>query len=164
MLACLMGKMQVSSEKGSLLVTDFEENVLQRCEENLKLSRSMSASATSRLMAYGIVDQFNKVRISRLDWSAEEDIDALPDFNLVIGADLVTTPICLDAATAQSGLQVYDPDLVPMLVGCLTRLLKRPAKTVPSILLSITVRIVSTLQLFLETCGERSQYLQKMSG
>jgi hypothetical protein len=47
MLACLMGKMQESSGKGCLTATDFEENVLRRCEENLELSECHRVSSES---------------------------------------------------------------------------------------------------------------------
>ncbi|KAF9469744.1 putative methyltransferase-domain-containing protein [Collybia nuda] len=118
-----------------LCMSDINEDILQRCKENIQLSSS--ESALNRNISYRIID-----------WSSALDPETLPSLyqliqgeinaDLVLGADLV-----------------FDPTLIPALIATIKLCLQpkhvsSTSKTIPKMaLISVTVRNQNTLTTFL---------------
>ncbi|KAK9898102.1 hypothetical protein P389DRAFT_170241 [Cystobasidium minutum MCA 4210] len=79
----------------------------------------------------------NTVKTAKLDWSRPQDLQLEFELDLIIASDVV-----------------YDPDLAPLLAGCLAYLMRTHASS--RALLSQTIRNESTWQIFLSACASNN--------
>ncbi|KAF7307424.1 hypothetical protein MIND_00536800 [Mycena indigotica] len=125
-LGCIVATIQhLQGAYGALWLTDINETVLSRCQDNIKLTCNLSSSHPH-------------VRCCSLDWSAALEglapVTSLLDEiapELILGADIV-----------------FDPELIPPLVAIL-RLSLRP-KPRSMAIIALTLRNPATMQKFLD--------------
>lgn len=100
------------------------------------------------------------MEVRSLEWSDEAALADLPDYETIIGSDLVRTDHDPIEPSVLTPWQMYDPDLAPLLVPCLARLLARNSGT--DALLAATIRNEDTYQVFLEYFGVRPHWLRML--
>nr|XP_057904558.1 protein-lysine N-methyltransferase EEF2KMT [Doryrhamphus excisus] len=107
--------------------SDGHGSVLRRLEDNVRLNRLFQEETPP------------EVSVEELDWSnvTEEHLDAI-DADVVIAADVV-----------------YDPDIVPVLVQLLSRILRRKCgRVLPDVFICSTVRNRQTYEGFTKQLGD----------
>ncbi|KAA1467778.1 hypothetical protein DENSPDRAFT_832917 [Dentipellis sp. KUC8613] len=112
----------------SICLTDVNDEVLQRCSNNIRLPCNSSS-------------RHQNISVRPLDWTDAMDADRTPHLQRVL--DEIGPDIILGADI------VYHPDIIPALVATLKLALGTRSKRQREALLALTVRNESTLERFI---------------
>ncbi|GLB43496.1 putative lysine methyltransferase [Lyophyllum shimeji] len=149
-LGIIIARLQQLSSKSpdaplpTLWLTDVNETVLSRCQDNVRMSCNRSSSSSN--INYRLIDWTDSQHFERvvpLRSLIQHEINA----DLILGADII-----------------FDPSLIPALTGVLHLALQLGHSASPkTALIAATVRNEQTLDLFLHAAQEQGLQVRELS-
>ncbi|KAG6851383.1 hypothetical protein H0H93_005781 [Arthromyces matolae] len=144
-LGIILSRMQnlYPGERQALWLTDVNDNVLQRCQENLKMPCNKTSASNIGCRFLDWSDALDDDRITAFHRILVEEIDA----DIIFGADII-----------------FDPSLIPALTATLYMALQPGRQATSKVaIIAATVRNEETLAKFVEDAGRKPLQVQELS-